>query len=51
MPDPVTGQLTTTFDKNPELPFSELNVQLNGGSRATVANPSTCGWSRTRKAT
>ncbi|MGH2853209.1 MAG: hypothetical protein ACRDLF_03335, partial [Solirubrobacteraceae bacterium] len=43
VPDPVTGQLTTTFDENPELPFSELKVQLNGGSRATVANPSVCG--------
>ncbi len=43
VPDPVTGQLTTTFDQNPELPFSELKVQLNGGSRATVANPSVCG--------
>jgi hypothetical protein len=41
--DEKTGQLTTTFDKNPELPFSELKVQLNGGSRATVANPSVCG--------
>jgi hypothetical protein len=43
VPDPVTGQLTTTFDENPELPFSELKLQLNGGSRATVANPSVCG--------
>ncbi|MGH2852878.1 MAG: hypothetical protein ACRDLF_01635 [Solirubrobacteraceae bacterium] len=43
VPDPVTGQITTTFDENPELPFSELKVQLNGGSRATVANPSACG--------
>jgi hypothetical protein len=42
-PDPVTGQITTTFDENPELPFSELKLQLNGGSRATVANPSVCG--------
>ncbi len=42
-PDPVTGQLTTVFDENPQLPFSELRVQLNGGSRATVANPSVCG--------
>jgi hypothetical protein len=41
--DPITGQVTTTFDQNPELPFSELKVQLSGGSRATVANPSTCG--------
>ena len=43
IPNPVTGQVTTTFDENPELPFSELKVQLNGGSRATVANPSACG--------
>jgi hypothetical protein len=43
VPNPVTGQLTTVFDENPELPFSELKVQLNGGSRATVANPSACG--------
>jgi hypothetical protein len=41
--DPVTGQLTTTFDESPELPFSELEVRLNGGSRSTVANPRTCG--------
>jgi hypothetical protein len=40
--NPVTDQLTTTFDENPELPFSELKLQLNGGSRATVANPSMC---------
>jgi hypothetical protein len=40
--NPVTGQVTTTFDQNPELPFSELKLQLNGGSRATVANPSVC---------
>ncbi len=42
-PDSVTGQLTTVFDQNPELPFSELRVLLNGGSRSTVANPRVCG--------
>ncbi len=42
-PDPTTGQLTTVFDENPELPFSELKLHLNGGSRATLANPSVCG--------
>jgi hypothetical protein len=42
-PNPVTGQVVTTFDENPELPFSELKLQLNGGSRATVANPHVCG--------
>ena len=42
-PDPATGQVVTTFDENPELPFSELKLHLNGGSRATLANPSSCG--------
>ena len=41
--NPATGQITTVFDENPELPFSELKLHLNGGSRATLANPSTCG--------
>jgi hypothetical protein len=38
-----TGQLMTTFDNNPQLPFSELELVLNGGSRAPLANPSACG--------
>ena len=42
-PNPLTGQLTAVFDENPQLPFSELKLQLNGGSRAPVANPSVCG--------
>ncbi len=35
----ATGQLTTTFDNNPQLPFSELELVLNGGSHAPLANP------------
>ncbi len=42
-PDPVTGRLTTVFDRNPELPVSEVKLHLNGGSRAPQANPSVCG--------
>jgi hypothetical protein len=42
-PNPTTGQITTVFDENPELPFSELKLHLTGGSRATLANPSVCG--------
>jgi hypothetical protein len=42
-PNTGTGQITTVFDENPELPFSELKLRLNGGSRATLANPSACG--------
>jgi hypothetical protein len=38
-----TGQITTTFANNPQLPFSDLKLTLTGGPRATLANPSTCG--------
>jgi hypothetical protein len=41
--DPVTGQLTATFDNNPQLPFTELVVSFNGGSRAPLVNPPSCG--------
>ena len=41
--DPVTGQLTTTFDNNPQLPFSKLHLQLKGGPRAPLVTPPTCG--------
>jgi hypothetical protein len=37
-----TGQLTFTFDENPQLPFSEFKLMLGGGPRATLANPRTC---------
>jgi hypothetical protein len=38
-----TGQLTTTFNETPQLPFSELQLTLQGGERATLANPRACG--------
>lgn len=38
-----TGQLTATFDDNPQLPFSDFKLTLGGGSRATLANPRICG--------
>jgi uncharacterized repeat protein (TIGR01451 family) len=38
-----TGQLTSVFDNNPQLPFSELEVQFKGGLRAPLATPQTCG--------
>lgn len=41
--DLQTGQITTTFENNPQLPFSELKLTLGGGPRATLANPRTCG--------
>jgi hypothetical protein len=41
--DPTTGQLTTTFDNNPQLPFSDLTLDFNGGPRAALTTPPTCG--------
>jgi hypothetical protein len=41
--DPNTGQLRTTFDNNPQLPFSKLTVDLFGGSRAALRTPARCG--------
>jgi hypothetical protein len=38
-----TGQITTTFEENPQLPFSELKLTLGGGPRAVLANPRACG--------
>jgi hypothetical protein len=42
-----TGQITTSFVNNPQLPFSELKLTLGGGARATLANPSVCGTATT----
>ena len=41
--NPQTGQLTTRFEENPQIPFSELKLKLNGGERAPLANPQSCG--------
>ena len=41
--DQSTGQLTMTFVNAPQLPFEDLKLTLNGGSRAPLANTSTCG--------
>ncbi len=41
--DPSTGQITTTFDDLPQLPFEHLTVSIRGGDRAPLVNPSTCG--------
>lgn len=37
------GQITTTFNNNPQLPFERLILKLKGGPRAALANPATCG--------
>ena len=41
--NPATGQLTTVFEDNPQTPFSELKIHLNGGPRAPIDTPTVCG--------
>ncbi len=41
--DPQTGQLTTTFREAPQVPFSSVVIHLDGGGRATLTSPATCG--------
>ncbi len=40
--DPLTGQLTSTFDQVPQLPISSLNLHFKNGPRAPLVSPSTC---------
>jgi hypothetical protein len=42
-PDPVTGQLTSSFVENPEAPFSRLVLHFNSGPRAPLISPPKCG--------
>jgi hypothetical protein len=42
-PDPQTGQLVATFENAPPQPFSSLKLHFNGGQRAALVNPSSCG--------
>jgi hypothetical protein len=46
--NPQTGQLTASFAGNPELPFNALNLRFDGGPRAPLVNPTTCGTKTTR---
>jgi len=44
-PDPVTGQLTTSFEENPQLPFEDFRLNFFGGRRAALRTPQVCGTS------
>jgi hypothetical protein len=46
-PNPATGQLTTTFENNPQSPFSSFVMRFNGGVLAPLANPLLCGTATT----
>ncbi len=38
-----TGQLVTTFERTPDVPFSEFTLAFSGGAQAALATPTRCG--------
>jgi hypothetical protein len=43
IPDPVTGQLTTSFEENPQVPIEDIDLKVFEGPRAALRTPPTCG--------
>ncbi len=41
--DPVTGQITTKFLQNPQLPFEDLKLHIFEGARGALRTPAVCG--------
>ncbi len=41
--DPRTGRLTTTFPDDPQVPFSSFRLNFDGGPKAALTTPFTCG--------
>jgi len=41
--DPRTGQLTTTIAETPQVPFTSFALRFDGGARAVLSSPPTCG--------
>jgi hypothetical protein len=39
----TTGQLTTTFENTPDVPFTEFKLAFSGGAQAALATPTKCG--------
>ncbi len=42
-PNPVTGQLVSTFKETPQLPFEDFSLHFYGGARAPLGTPASCG--------
>jgi hypothetical protein len=42
-PNPVTGQLVTRFDENPQVPFSRFTLKLKQGATSPLVSPPACG--------
>jgi hypothetical protein len=42
-PNPATGQVVTTFENTPQVPFSDLKFKFFGGPRASLSTPPLCG--------
>jgi len=47
-PDPRTGQLVTTLEDIPQVPFSSFQFHFREGARAPLVTPSSCGTYETR---
>ena len=45
--DPVTGQLSTTIASTPQVPVTSFEIKLDGGARAVLSSPPTCGPNQT----
>lgn len=41
--NPANGQITTTFTNLPQTPFSQFKLDLQGGNRAVLSTPRSCG--------
>jgi hypothetical protein len=41
--NPQTGQVSTSFQDTPQVPFEELSLELSGGPRASLGTPAVCG--------
>ncbi len=41
-PNPLTGQLRTVFENNPQLPFEDFDFEFSGGPRSPLTTPPTC---------